>query len=395
MDEGSAAALSSMLNSAAQNISSAGYGIAGAQMSKADRKAQERWMKMQRQWALEDWNRNVDYQRELWKQSTDYDASEWERRFNLTNRYNEQYYRDYNSPAAQMRAMRQAGINPFYALSQIQGASMQAGTAPAPGVSQGSAPGVNGNYTLPPNRQLFQPNFGSDPASFMDALIQSEQFNLLQENTKSKRLENLLDLGSLAGKLESQRYQNQEQAKRQPYIENFIESELRQANAQENNTIANTALAYQSLNTMIEETTMKKQQLEMAKELQAFSMQQQLKMDEATINQIAHTISMLDAQAGMFGAQSGLLKAQTGTEYVNTLWSALRAQGVDLDNRQKVKLLPYVIDHAKQQKQADRWSNKQASQQEWYLRKQKYNPFYWFGAALGGTGAAAIKTFAK
>ena len=347
MDEGSAAALSSMMNSAAQNISAAGYGIAGAKMSTWDRKAQERWMKMQRNWQLEDWNRNVDYQRELWKQSVDYDMAEWSRRFNETNRQNEAFYENYNSPSAQMRAYRQAGINPYYALSKMQGNSIDAATVGAPGVSPGSAPSMRESFTLPPNHSVFQPNFGADPSTFMDSLIRSEQLGMLQEQTKSQRLANLEHLGSIAYNLENANLDAEERRKRKPYIERFIEQELRSANAQEKNTIANTALAYQQSNSLIENITLQKRQFDLQKELQAFNIGKSKRLNDATIWKVSHEVANLDALAGMYGAQSGLLKAQTGTEYANTIFMALRAQGQNLDNKEKDALRPWLIRHHK------------------------------------------------
>lgn len=377
MDEGTAAALSNMMNSASQTIQSAGYGIAGAQMSKADRKAQERWMKMQREWALEDWNRNIDYQREMWNQSVNYDAREYDRRFWQQAKYNEEY----NSPRAQMNRMRQAGINPYYAASQMNPGNVT-GSVSGPGIQSSTAPSVNSGFTIPGYRSPFMPDFAANPADFMDSLIKAEQHSYMQEETKGKRLENLLDLGSLADKLESQRMSNEEKRKRMPYIENFLEQELRSARAAEENTIANTALAYQSANTQIENVTLAKRQFELAQQLQQFNIQEQLRLDDATINKIAAEINNLSFLNGVYGSQQGLLKAQTGQVYVNTLFDALKTEGVRLDNDQKKALSPFILRQAKNEE-------KLFGEQYWYEKAKKYNPFYWVGQGLGGTMSGA------
>lgn len=96
---------------------------------------------------------------------------EWERRFNLEN--------DYNSPAALMRRLSQAGINPAVALGQLTGTGglAAAGGSSSPQFSSPTLPPGVGSHSVSPVMANI-PDFGGNIASMMQALSSMKQANV-------------------------------------------------------------------------------------------------------------------------------------------------------------------------------------------------------------------------
>lgn len=105
---------------------------ANANLNKNNRDWQERVYRERHAMALEDYQRELNDNWAFYRQQVKDQSSQWFEQFNAQNEYNASY----NSPAAQMKRYREAGINPYYAINQ-----MNAGNAQNVGTSLSSASG--------------------------------------------------------------------------------------------------------------------------------------------------------------------------------------------------------------------------------------------------------------
>lgn len=100
-----------------------------AQMQEQQQSWQSEENDKDRLWQEQQWLRQFEKTAEQWQNQFNKENEEWQRRFEAQN--------DYNSPAAQIERLKQAGVNPAAALQSIAG---NAGLAAAGGSSQPTSP---------------------------------------------------------------------------------------------------------------------------------------------------------------------------------------------------------------------------------------------------------------
>lgn len=154
-------------------------GVAGSAVSASQNRKLQR---DQNAWQSSENERDRIFQADQWmkqfmSENEEYRArdkmanDEWERRFNMEN--------DYNSPAALMRRLSQAGINPAAALGQLTGTGglAAAGGSSSPQFSSPVSPSGIGSHSVSP-LAAGVPDFGGNIASMMQALSSMKQANV-------------------------------------------------------------------------------------------------------------------------------------------------------------------------------------------------------------------------
>lgn len=127
--------------------------------------------RMQNQYNYEQWLRERDYNTEMW---------------NKTN--------EYNSPEQQMKRYQAAGVNPYMALSQTNGGTAQAQTAP-------QAPPAVGY----PSAEMDMSGVYAAQQQGVAAIGNMFNSSLVQEQAKSARLQNLITLATFDDRIKGEK----------------------------------------------------------------------------------------------------------------------------------------------------------------------------------------------
>lgn len=305
---------------------------ANANLNKNNRDWQERVYRERHAMALEDYQRELNDNWAFYRQQVKDQSSQWFEQFNAQNEYNAAY----NSPAAQMKRYREAGINPYYAINQMNagnaqnvGTSLSSASGSAPSVNSVSEPDVSNQ--LPVN---YGAGIGSAVGAFQDTLLKDAQIKNVQQQTIGQQVKNFFDTLSFEDRLSSQHFDTKEKEKRYSYLDQFLQNQLRQANADWENSLANTAWLYTQSQAARDEITLKKNTFELEKAFKNWSMSEGKRLNDATIKQAA-------AASAQYLSQAGLNRQMTTTEIYKGWQTVLSAYGIKLDNDLKNWTLPY------------------------------------------------------
>lgn len=125
--------------------------------------------------------------------------------------------------------------------------------------------------------------------------------------------------------MSSQHFDTKEKEKRYSYLDQFLQNQLRQANADWENSLANTAWLYTQSQAARDEISLKKNTFELEKAFKNWSMSEGKRLNDATIKQAA-------AASAQYLSQAGLNKQMTSTEIYKGWQTVLSAYGIKLDN---------------------------------------------------------------
>lgn len=263
--------------------------------------------------------------RELFNQQLDYNTQMYENQKAYNNELIEKM-NDYNTPANQMQRYRDAGINPYFALGNIDSGQMQN----AVGVSAptaGAAPTMQAPHFQAPNYD-FIGNAGRDIASVMGNYFTYEN---LHANTEAQMIDNLTRFDENIARLEHLRSQKDlsdaerdrldEQITDMRQQRNYVLENMRLGNENLRNT--NNLQQYDKELKVIELRTSKLQE-DYQSWFNEFSKQHGEKELEQLSSIIANT------------------RADSALKYANKVLSECQKEGVRLDNKQKETLLPLL-----------------------------------------------------
>lgn len=259
------------------------------------------------------------------------------------------YMNDYNSPESQRKRFEDAGINPYFALGNIDAgnASSQVGVS-AP--SAPSAPNMVTPTFQPNNVGAYIAGAGRDVASIMQATASAQN---IEADTEQKRIDNLTRFDENIARLEELRARKDLSVAQQQHLDEQI-TDLRQQRqyvleslrygAQSAKSDAQTA----KYNTRIAALESRNKQLQ--NEYQEWLNAYQKKYGDKNLKQ-------LDAIISNLGADSAVKNMQE-------LESKARKQGIEIDNEQKSKLMPLLKRSQELENERKRLENKYGS--SWY-----------------------------
>lgn len=263
--------------------------------------------------------------RELFNQQLDYNTQMYENQKAYNNELIEKM-NDYNTPANQMQRYRDAGINPYFALGNIDSGQMQNAvgvTAP----TAGAAPTMQAPHFQAPNYD-FIGNVGRDIASVMGNYFTYEN---LHANTEAQMIDNLTRFDENIARLEHLRSQKDlsdaerdrldEQITDMRQQRNYVLENMRLGN--ENLRNSNKLQEYEKQLKVIEVKTSRLQN-EYQSWFNEFSKERGAKELEQLSSIIANT------------------EADSALKYANKVLSECQKEGVHLDNTQKKTLLPLL-----------------------------------------------------
>lgn len=263
--------------------------------------------------------------RELFNQQLDYNTQMYENQKAYNNELIEKM-NDYNKPANQMQRFRDAGINPYFSLGNIDPGQMQNAvgvTAP----TAGSAPTMQAPHFQAPNYD-FIGNAGRDIASVMGNYFTYEN---LHANTEAQMIDNLTRFDENIARLEHLRSQKDLSDAERDRIDEQI-TDMRQ---QRNYVLENMRLGNENLR-----NTNKMQQFD-----------KELKVIELRTSKLQEDYqSWLNDYSKVRGAKEleqlqsiiANTHADTALKYANKVLSECQKEGVHLDNKQKQSLLPLL-----------------------------------------------------
>lgn len=227
---------------------------------------------------------------------------------------------DYNRPAAQMQRYREAGINPYFAMGNIDSGNAQSQV----GVSAPSAPSATPMQAaqMQPVDYTFLGNAGRDIASIYDTYSRGE---LASAQAANQRVQNIFaydkEIIDLQQKIASGRL-NEAQRK-------VADEQLYQLKAMRSDLIAeqryNTLSAAQRKEQAVLDTEIKKNE----KSISDILLSWQSKLSQ---KQFEHLVAQIDN-----------IKASTAVEYQNKIESIARTAGIKLSNDQIKQLTPLLV----------------------------------------------------
>lgn len=135
---------------------------------------------------------NRDFQQDMFNQTNQWNLDMWNRQ----NQYNEEQYNKYNSPAAQVRQFREAGLNPNLAMagSSSYSPAQAIGTASAPSGSAasgvaGSGGGASGDASPLEYLLHFMDRLGQVPQISQQIQLNKSQNEQIKANTRLTKAE--------------------------------------------------------------------------------------------------------------------------------------------------------------------------------------------------------------
>lgn len=270
-----------------------------------------------------------------------------------------------NSPSSQMQKLSAAGLNPALAFSDAS----STGLASAPSAPTLQAPEVQFSDVATNAAAAF--------ATLMTGRKDSQEANLMNIDSMTRNAYNLATIDELLSRkglndvqkaylsLQDALLSESFQAQKENFVLANEESRARTAMIKENtlNFAADTALKKSLTALNITENSYK------AKILQA-------------------TISELYSRMAANYSQVDLNSKVGENLLFDNFEKIARSKGLQLDNEQKEKLMPYLVESAKYGVTSERLGTYQQA-------VDLVNPFNFFGKALGGSGSALIKSIAK
>lgn len=287
---------------------SAGLGIAGSVGS-----ALSPWLDLYSQ------NKANQTNKEINMMNNQFNAQEAEK----VRAYNTQMWHMnnfYNSPEQQVARLREAGINPAFAMGEV--AAGQVSSAP----QGGSAASSSGNAHM--EAIQFGQAFQNYQRMENEKLIANAQVRNIDADTDQKVIDNqtkhLLNLNTIRNLIANSRNKEEDTEYRQ--IQNRYASEMFSSDIRRNNAAAEASAAQARLSVADA----------VIRELEGVNMPQMIKLRLAEISSnIATSISI-----------QGLNKEKAKTEVENRLESVARQHGIRLDNDVKVRTADAIVAQA-------------------------------------------------
>lgn len=234
---------------------------------------------------------------------------------------------DYNKPAAQRQRFEEAGINPYFAMGNID-----AGNASSQvGVNAPSAPAAPQMVT-----PTFQPNrvgdyvsaAGRDISSIMQSFANAEN---LQAHTQQTMIDNLTRFDENIARLENLRSSNALSKAQQDRIDEEI-IDMRQQRQYVLDQLKFSAKKTESESDMaeieVQATALRARSVELLNDYQEWLNVYSKKNGEKNLQQLDATIANIHAD--------------TAVKAMQKLETECRKKGIELDNEQKQKLLPLL-----------------------------------------------------
>lgn len=263
--------------------------------------------------------------RELFNQQLDYNTQMYENQKAYNNELIEKM-NDYNKPANQMSRYRDAGINPYFALGNIDSGQMQNAvgvTAP----TAGSAPTMQSPHFQAPNYD-FIGNAGRDIASVMGNYFTYEN---LHANTEAQMIDNLTRFDENIARLEHMRSQKDLSDAERDRLDEQI-TDMRQ---QRNYVLENMRLGNENLRNSNKLQEFDKQLKVVEVKTSYLQMEYQSWLNDFSKERGAKELEQL--QSIIANTQ-----ADSASKYANKVLSECQREGVRLDNKQKETLLPLL-----------------------------------------------------
>lgn len=290
----------------------AGLGVAGAAG-----KALSPWLDLYSQ------NKANQTNKEINMMNNEFNAHEAEK----VRAYNTQMWHmnnQYNSPEQQIARLREAGLNPAFAMGQV--ASGQVSSASQGGSAASSA----GNAHM--NAIQFGQAFENYQHMEIEKLIANAQVRNIDADTDQKVIDNqtkhLLNLKTIENLIANSRNKEEDTEYRQ--IQNRYASEMFSSDIRRNNAAADASAAQARLSVADA----------VIRELEGTNMPEILRLRIAEIaSNIANNVSL-----------QGLNKEKAITEVENRLESAARQHGIRLDNDVKARVSDYLVDKARNER---------------------------------------------
>lgn len=243
----------------------------------------------------------------------------------VSNRRNYEYsneLNEYNSPVNQRRRLEQAGINPALALHAGQLGSGNATQTP-----------VHSPYQVDPS-VLQQPVIDSQLAN-SNIELNTENARYARARADSHAAEVNANILEQIQRVENMRVDQQE--KRQ-----MIRLLTQQYNYNQSTEEDNKRILKLSHDNMYEDLLTKR----FERDLQASQFALQQKLTAANIQQISASTAKLVTESSEM-VKNGVSQREVN-DWINKQ-AKINIDGLELDNRQKMKLLPWVVDYAKKQ----------------------------------------------
>lgn len=285
---------------------------------------------------------------QMFQQQMDYNKYMYEDQ-KAYNRELIEYMNDYNSPLNQRKRFEEAGINPYFALGNID-----AGNASSQvGVSAPSAPSAPSMATPTFQRNdvgSFVAGAGRDIASIMQSTASAENINAKTEQLKIDNLtrfdENLARLEELRSRkglsLAQQNHLDEQitdMRQQRQYVLESLKFDAKTAKSNSETAQFNTRIA-----------ALESRNKQLVNEYQEWLNSYQKKYG-------AKNLQQLDAIISNLGADSAVKNMQK-------LESEARKKGIDLDNDQKRKLMPLLKRSQELENERKRLENRYGS--SWY-----------------------------
>lgn len=189
-----------VLGSGAMTAASSG------KLNKKNRDWQEKMRDQNNEKSVEFWNMQNDYNETWWNKQNEYNEGMW----NKQNQYMEDLWHRYQSPEAQMKYLKEAGLNPNLIYGQMGGGVPQTSTMQTDPMKPGHAPdaaGVGTPYTKYPDLSFM----GDAVSTFNSMREQAARTNNLEEMNKvyQQQYENLkIDAAQKAMDVANSEYRN-------------------------------------------------------------------------------------------------------------------------------------------------------------------------------------------
>lgn len=322
------------------------------------------------QMQMDMFNRSLEFNERMSNQSNEFNAAEAQK---LRDWQERMYYtqRKYDTPLAQMERYRQAGINPYFAMGNIQGGNVQGsfGGAAAAG-SAATAPGVPSLSS--PTMQAYNPTdaimqgvngLHAAAGVFYEGKLKSEQAKNIAIDNITKLQRDRAELSKVKAEMEKTKADTSSITKQIAWIDKRAEAELRQLSA-------NTDFAYAQ-----------KKLTEEQQRLTAIQADYQNMVTEAFPAKNAKEMAEIHSRIQANGAsayasvQSGRLSvAQAATEAVNKSVRELEKEGVKIDNRRKSGMIYYEKKLIRTQIELNKQKRKIGLPDELYGEQFRNNP---------------------
>lgn len=334
----------------------------------------------QNQANYEQWLRESAWNRKQWEDTNQWNLQQW-------NRENE-----YNSPAQMMARYRAAGINPYYAMQGVDNASANSAQA-SPASSSSAAPAVGAQQIAPDIAayNTFGSQLGKSFSEFSSALSAVAAARSQNADASRKEMENnnfftefYLKLAKMNAEIREMKDKHLISSKELSWFDKIQQANLDVANQQATNLRQNSLMAQAQVNDIFFRQGIEHERLQLEKEMQRFSMANQMKLTYGQLELWSSQMADLFASVNLKREQQNLTAQQVKSEILNGAETIARTNGIKWDNRLKVQSLYWNSQFNAQELRSMRYSVRQQKQ-------NYYNPFHYFGSVLGGSAAAGIK----